>query len=199
MNLRSITDRFARLSARERRLLSTLGAALGFLLFVGLPIGLIYAVHSRRSEVDDLRTALDDVQKARAHVRERQMRKDAIASRYARKAPALAGFIEEKARAQKLEVTDSVDRPELPHGKKFTERNTVIHLKKSGLGPISKFLETIETSNPSPSPVIASRLDLRKRSGEPDSYDVEIGISAYDKVEKAEATTSPAPGGSASP
>ena len=49
-------------------------------------------------------------------------------------------------------------------------------------------------------PVAIARLDLRKRSGEPDSYDVEIGVSAYDRVEKAESSASPTPtGGAANP
>ena len=75
-------------------------------------------------------------------------------------------------------MTDSVDRPDVPHGKKFVERSTTVHLKKSGLLPIAKFLETLETSG---YPVEVSRLALRKRVGEQDSYDVEVGVSAYDR------------------
>jgi general secretion pathway protein M len=189
-------ERFTRMSPRERRLLTILGGVVGFVVFLGLPVGLEVAVHSRRSDVEELRAALDAVQSGRAQVRDRQARKDAIATRYGKKAPALAGFIEQLARAQKLEVTDSVDRPEVPHGKKFTERDTIIHLKKAGLGPISRFLESVEKSG---YPVAIARLDLRKRSGEPDSYDVEIGVSSYDRVEKAE-SSAPAPtGGAANP
>jgi general secretion pathway protein M len=193
-----ITDRLGRLTARERRLVTILGAAVGLLVFVGLPGGLEAAVLSRRSEVTELRTALDAVRGARAQIRERQSKKDSIAQRYAKKAPVLAGFIEELARAQKLEVTDSVDGPEVPHGKRFSERSTTIHLRKSGMLPIAKFLESVEASG---YPVIVSRLDLRKRAGEPDSYDVEVGISAYDRTaaehaDRADGTTSAAPTGS---
>jgi general secretion pathway protein M len=188
MALPNFVERVSRLNARERRLAGMLAGVFGFLLFVGLPVGLEYAVHARRGEVDDLRGALDAVQAARGSVRERQAKKDAIAARYAKKAPPLAGFLADLAKAQKLEITDSVDRPDVPHGKRYTERATIIHLKKSGLGPISKFLESIEKSG---YPVIVSRLDLRKRSGEPDSYDVEIGVSAYDRAEKAPPSESP--------
>ena len=86
-------------------------------------------------------------------------------------------------------MTDSVDRPDVPHGKKYVERNTVIHLKKSGMASIAKFLEAIEKSG---YPVAVSRLNVRKRAGEPDSYDVEVGVSAYDRIEAASAAA-PAP------
>jgi general secretion pathway protein M len=188
----AFVERFSRMNPRERRLLTLLGGLVAFIVFIGLPIGLEIAVHSRRSDVEDLRKALDDVQRARSSVRERQSQKDSIVARYARKAPALAGFLEQLARAQKLEVTDSVDRPDVPHGKKYTERDTIIHLKKAGLASISRFLESIEKSG---YPVMLARLDLRKRSGEPDSYDVEVGVSAYDRVEKAETAPTPASSG----
>ena len=173
----AITERLGRLAPRERRLVAILGGIFAFLVFIGLPVGLEAAVHSRRSEVDDLRAALEAVQAARGQVRERQAKKDSVTRRYAKRAPALAGLLEELARAQKLEVTDSVDRPDVPHGKKFTERSTTIHLKRSGMLPIAKFLESVETSGYA---VTVSRLDIRRRAGEPDSYDVEVGVSAYD-------------------
>jgi general secretion pathway protein M len=182
----AILDRYNRLSPRERRMASLLGVVVGALVFIGLPAALEAAVISRRSDVTELRAALDAVQAARGPIRERQSKKDSIAARYLKRAPVLAGFIEELARAQKLEVTDSVDRPEVPHGKKFSERSTTIHLKKSGLLPVSKFLESVEASG---YPVTLSRLDMRKRAGEPDSYEVEVGISAYDRVEAAAAPT----------
>jgi general secretion pathway protein M len=169
------------LNPRERRLAIIMGGFLGFLVLIGLPVGLESLVHAKRSDNEELRTALESVQGARAQVRERQMKKDSIAQRYAKRAPALAGFLEQAARAQKLEVTDSVDRPEIPHGKRYVERNTVIHLKKSGMGAIARFLESIEKSGMS---VAVTRLNIRKRSGEPDSYDVEIGVSAYDRNEQ---------------
>jgi general secretion pathway protein M len=172
-------DRFGRLAPRERRMVTILAGIVAFLVLIGLPAGLEAAVHSRRSEVEDLQAALDAVQAARGQIRERQAKKDSVARRYARRAPALAGFLEELARAQKLEVTDSVDRPDVPHGKKFTERSTTIHLKKSGMLPIAKFLESIEASGYA---VTISRLDIRRRAGEPDSYDIEIGVSAYDRT-----------------
>ena len=171
------------MNPRERRLAIIVGGLLGFLILIGLPIGLESLVHAKRSDNEEVRAALDAVQGARQQVRERQSKKDSIAQRYAKRAPTLAGFLEQAARAQKLEVTDSVDRAEVPHGKRYVERNTVIHLRKAGMGAIARFLETIEKSGMA---VAVTRTNIRKRSGEPDSYDVEIGVSAYDRNEQPE-------------
>jgi general secretion pathway protein M len=169
-----------KLNPRERRLALILGGFVAFLVLVAIPATLESLVLSRRSETDDLRTALGAVQAARAQVRERQSKKDGIAHRYGKKAPVLAGYLEQTARSQKLEVTDSVDRPEVPHGKRYVERSTIIHLKKAGMYPIAKFIEALEKSG---YPVAVTRLSVRKRSGEPDSYDVEIGVSAFDRAD----------------
>jgi general secretion pathway protein M len=183
----AIANPLEKLNPRERRLAMILAGFVAFLILIAGPVALESLIFSRQGDNDDLRSALSAVQGARAQVRERQARKDAISYRYGKKAPVLAGFLEQSARAQKLEVTDSVDRPEVPHGKRYVERNTVIHLKKAGMYPISKFIEGLEKSG---YPVAVTRLSIRKRSGEPDSYDVEIGVSAYDRNE---APAAPAP------
>jgi general secretion pathway protein M len=180
------------INARERRLLSVLGFVGAFLLLLGLPFGLEAFVRSSSSTNDDLRQALSDVQDARGAVRDRQARKDAIAARYAKKAPELGGFIEQAALAQKLEVTDSTPMPDIPHGKRYTEHGSQVRLKKTGMLALARFLESIEKSG---YPVDVSRLNIRKRSGEPDSYDVEVGVSSFDRA----AVTADAPAPSAKP
>ena len=175
------------LNPREQRMASVAVIVVGVMVLLAVPIGLQTLVSSRRNENDDLRNALSAVNNARGQIRERQDRKSSLVARYGKKAPQLAGFLEQSASAQKLQVTDSVDRPDVPHGKKYVERNTVIHLKKSGMASIAKFLEAIEKSG---YPVAVSRLNIRKRAGEPDSYDVEVGVSAYDRTDTAAAPAS---------
>ena len=63
---------------------------------------------------------------------------------------------------------------------RYQERSTVIHLKKAGMANIAHFLESIEKSGHA---IAISRLNIRKRSAEQDSYDVEVGVSAYDRTE----------------
>ena len=168
------------MSVRERKLLSIMGFVGAIVLVLAVPFGMEAIVHSQRSDNDDLRQALADVQDARVRVRERQARKDAIAARYGRKAPSLAGYLEQTARQQKLEVTESTPLPDVPHGKRYVEHGTNVHLKKTGMLPFARFLEAIEKSG---YPLAVTRLNIRKRSGENDAYDVEVGVSSYDRVE----------------
>jgi general secretion pathway protein M len=179
------------LNPREQRVASLAVIVLGVFLVLAVPVGLSMLVSSRRADNEELREALASVNGARAKIRERKEKRESIGRRYQKKAPQLAGFLEQNASANRLQVTDSVDRPDVPHGKRYVERHTVIHLKKSGMLPIAKFIEAIEKSD---YPVAVSRLNIRKRSGEPDSYDVEIGVSAFDRNEPAPpAAASPSP------
>jgi general secretion pathway protein M len=180
---------FATLNPREQRLVTLLGIVLGVFVIVILPAFLQFLVISRRSDNESMRDAIQQIQTARTSIRERQSRRDSIIQRYASKAPPLAGFIEQTARAQKLEVTDSQDR-NLP-GKKYEERTTTIHLKKAGMYGIAKFLESLESKGHA---VRVSRLNVRKRAAEQDSYDVEVGVTAWDRIE----STPPAGAGAGS-
>ena len=163
-----VLDRLG-LNPRERRLVVLMLVVLGMLVVVGIPIGLESLVHVRDTYNQDLFTAIGAVQGARTQVRERQAKKEAIATRYGKRAPALAGFLEQTARQEKLEVTDSVDRPDVPHGKRYVERASVVHLKKAGMYSIAKLLESLEKSG---YPIEVSRLNIRRRTGEPDSSPV---------------------------
>jgi general secretion pathway protein M len=181
------------INARERKVLMTLGALGALLLVLAIPLSFEFIVRSSLSDNDDLRQALSDVQDARGRIREHQAQKDAIAARYGKTAPPLAGYLEQVARQQKLEVTDSTPLPDIPHGKRYMEHGTNIHLKKTGMLSLALFLEALEKSG---YPLSASRLEIHKRSGENDSYDVEVGVSSFDRVEPPAATP---PAGSAKP
>ena len=110
-----------------------------------------------------------------------------------KKAPALAGFLEQTARQQKLEVTDSTPLPDVPARQAVRRaRHATSTSRRRACSRSSRFLEALEKSG---YPVAVTRLNIRKRSGEPDSYDVEVGVSSYDRTEAAPA----APAGSAKP
>jgi general secretion pathway protein M len=168
------------MNVRERRVVAMIGFILGCAAVLAIPIALDASVRTRADENDELRQALTDVQDARLRVRERQAKKDAIVLRYARKAPSLAGYLEQMARQQKLEVTDSTPLPDVPHGKRYVEHGTNIHLRKTGMLPLVRFLESLEKSG---YPIAITRLEIRKRSGENDAFDVECGVASYDRTE----------------
>lgn len=177
-----LRDWFDKLAPRERRMMGILGiAATLFLLFL-IPLGVSLALGSRRDANRSLRDAIHAVKNAREDVQKRQAKREAIAARYANRAPALAGVMEKAARDNKLDLLETADRPEVPHGKRYNERTTVGRLRKTTMLQLAKMLEQIEQLR---MPVSVSRLNIRRRGGEHDSYDVELGVSAYDRNEVA--------------
>lgn len=181
------------LNPREQRVASIASIVLAVVLLLAIPVGLSSLVASRRADNDELKETLSAVNGARAKIRERQERKSSIVTRYQKKTPQLGSFLEQQASAAKVQLSDSQDRPDTNHGKQYVERNTTVHLKNSGMGPIAMFLEGIEKSG---YPVSVTRLSIRKRAGEQDSYGpVEIGVSAFDRNAPVAASS---PSGSAS-
>ncbi len=79
----------------------------------------------------------------------------------------------------------------MPHGKRFTEHVELFKMHKAGLVGFSRMLESIEQSG---YPIAVSRLNLKPRPGEPDSYDVEMGVSTFERkadVAKTDKTAKP--------
>lgn len=184
------------LNPREQRVASIAIYVLGTFLVLAVPVGLSMLVSARKAENDAMRETLALVNGARAKIKSSQERKATIVSRYAKKAPQLGGFLEQKASAAGCQESDSVDRPDVNHGKSYVERQTTIHLKNGGLGPIARFLESLEKSE---YPIAVTRLNIRKRAGENDSYGpVEIGVSAYDRNVTTSTSSGTSPAGSAS-
>lgn len=147
-----------------------------------LPLSLEIASWVRKSHNDAMAEVIEQIQSERAILAERKARAQGIAGRYANPAPAaLGGFIEQEAKRAEVQLTDSTDRAATATGKIYSERHTVVRAKKTGIVPLLMMLEGIEQSG---HPVTIPRLNLRKRGGEPDAYDIELGVSAYDRTAK---------------
>ncbi|WP_437780287.1 type II secretion system protein GspM [Sorangium sp. So ce1097] len=174
----TLRERLDKLEPRERRLLTVLVGFLAVFLLLLVPIGLASVASSKRTENQEVRDLLHSIYEAAGKVSERKAQRDALLARYARPAPPLAGFIEDAAKQQGLTAAESQDRPDVPHGKKYTERVTVVKMHRIGMLGLAKMLERIESSG---HPVAVTRLNIKPRAGEPDSYEVELGVSAFDR------------------
>jgi hypothetical protein len=151
------------------------------MVIVLVPVVVRRNVVAKEKYNDDLRQAIMDVQAARGKVAARKLAIGDVAARYARPAPPLATLIDQASKASGLEVATQNDIAPIPRGKLYTERATKLTAQKIGLKALSTFLEQIETSG---YPVAVTQLDLGRRI-EPDSYQVTMTISAYDRVEPA--------------
>ncbi|WP_437755911.1 hypothetical protein [Sorangium sp. So ce1389] len=174
----TLRERLDKLEPRERRLLTILFGFLAVCVLLLAPIGLASVASSKRAENQEVRDLLQSIYEASGKVSERKAQKDALVARYARPAPPLAGFIEDAAKQQGLAAAESQDRPDVPHGKKYNERVTVVKMHRIGMLGLAKMLERVESSG---HPVAVTRLNIKPRAGEPDSYEVELGVSAFDR------------------
>jgi general secretion pathway protein M len=188
-NFGALRERFDRLDAREQRLMLILGAVIGFMFVIAVPLGLFAMATSRSRENDAIREVTIAITNARSELELRDAQRQKVVARYARPTPPLAGFLEQLATLHTIEIPESQDRPIVPHGaKRYEERSTKIELQKVGMKNLSLFLEGIETSG---FPVRVSGIDLRKRATEQDSWDVSLIVSAYDRKETEKAKGAP--------
>jgi general secretion pathway protein M len=182
---------YEKLAPRERKLMNLLGGVVGaFLLFL-VPLLMSLMLSSRRAENKALSEAIFAIKNGREEVRQRQAKRDAIVARYANKAPGLASVFEKAARDNHIDIQESRDQPDVPHGKKYVERTTVIRMRKVGMLSLAKMLEQLEQQH---MPISISRFNIRRRGGERDSYDVELGISAFDRNESPKESAPPTGG-----
>jgi len=190
----TLRERLERLEDRERRLL---GVALAVALLGAVlipPAALLAVVHGRRSDVEAIRDAISAINDDSEAIEHAKAEKLAITERYAHAAPQLQAFLASLASQSEVEIPESQDRQSVPRGKRFEERSTKVTLRKVGMLKLVKFLERIEQSG---YPIKITQFDVRKRATEPDSYDVEMIVSAFDR--KAEPKAKEAQDGGVAP
>lgn len=174
----NIAERLARLDPREQRILNFVGIGLAVIVLFLVPITLTAVEHGRRSENQALKDAADTLADNREQIDRAKAEKAGTLQRYAKPAPPLATLLAGFGTQAGVEIPESQDRQAIPHGKKYSERSTKIALHKVGMFKLLKFLELIEQTD---SPIIISALNIRKRGPDPDSYDVDMTVSAFDR------------------
>lgn len=187
----NISDRFARLVPRDQRVLNIALLVVGALVIVVIPIVLTVMVHSRRSDNEALTDAANNITDSLDQIEKAKLEKAVTVGRYSSPAPPLAAFLAGLASEVGIEIPESQDRQAVPHGKRYTERSTKMSLHKVGMLKLAKFVERIEQSG---NPIRISSLNIRKRGPEPDMYDIDMTVSAFDRsaaVEKPKKAAEP--------
>jgi general secretion pathway protein M len=174
----SLAERYSKLEPRERRLLLGFGGTVVAGIFLFLPIYLYQTVGAARDQNQEIRDFLEKVNESRDKIAKRKAERETLLARYTKKMPPLATFVEDAAKANQIEISESSAKPDVPHGKKYNEHVLSVRMKKVGLLGFSKTLEKIERSG---YPVAITKLKLTPRAGEPDSYDVEMHVSAFER------------------
>jgi general secretion pathway protein M len=174
----TLEERLAKLEPRERTLLGGLAVTLGVILFLFMPLYVFQHVGDLRDQNQEIRDYVEKVRDNRAKIDKKKADKDAANLRYSRTMPPLASFIEETSQGEGLAIDESQTRPDIPHGKKYTEHVTSVKFKKVGMLGLVRMMEKIEKSN---FPVSISRLNIKPRGPDPDSFDVEMHVSHYER------------------
>ncbi len=179
---------FDGLDGRERKLLVVFLSTLGALVLVGGPLGAASLAAAQRDDNAGLSEVIAEIGASESSLTRLDQARASLQQRYAQPAPPLAAFLAQHAKSVGLEVPESQDRPPVPVGssKRYEERSTRLQLHKVGMLALASFLEKVEQSH---LPVVVSRLNIRKRMSEPDSYDAEVVVSAYDRKELPKPST----------
>lgn len=178
--LDSLRENWEKLSDRERRMLSIMGAVLvAMLAFVA-----VWTTSSALSEVqeerDALRQVLSDIDRAGDVLAKRQAERKAIEARYQNRAPALAAYVEGKAKEEGLEVRQVVEEPEkVVNG--YRRQSVRVSFSGVSLRPIMRLLASIDDER---SPLAIERLQIEHYSTG-DTYKVDVYVAAYDRAAKA--------------
>jgi hypothetical protein len=167
------------LSSRERRLVIGFGVVFAALVVVLVPLRVSAYLTKRAQQNEEIRDTIAQVQAARGRLALRRAALGDVALRYVNKTPALGTLVDEAAKTAGLEIAVQSDVPPVPRGKLYMERATRLSIQKTHLKELSYFLERIETGG---YPVAVTQFDMSKRI-EPDSYTVNMTISAYDRTE----------------
>jgi general secretion pathway protein M len=174
----TLRDRINQLEDRERRLLGVFVVVFGVFIILVIPLGLTAYLGSISSENDSMREALTNLQQSKGTLEKRAEEQARMDRRYERKAPPLASFLAGIAQRHKIEIPETQDQAEVPHGKRFTERSTKITLRDVGMLKLAEFMQGVAQSG---FPVSISRINIRKKASPPDSYNIQLVVSAYDR------------------
>jgi general secretion pathway protein M len=179
----SLRERLDRLEERERRLLGILAVVVAGIVVLLMPLAVTAALHGSRSDNQALRDAIAQITAERPLIERGRALHKALEDRYSRPAPPLTSFLAKLAQEVEVDIPETQDRQSVPHGKRYEEKATKITLRKVGMLKVARLMERIEQSG---HPLSISQLTIRKRGLEPDSYDVDMVVSAFErKADKA--------------
>ena len=179
-----LQEKLDELEPREKRLLGALVAVFAVMVLLLIPVTVSSILSEKRDENAAYHEVIERIYAERETIGQRRADNEAILKKYERDAPALAGYLSGLAKASDIEIPELKDKAPVPHGKTYEERSTTISLKKVGMLNLSKFMEKIAQA---PHPINVTRLNIRKRGPDPDSYDVSMTVSSFHRLEKKKA------------
>lgn len=176
-----LQERIDALQPRERRLLSIFVGLFVVICVLLIPLGISAMLAEKRDQNEELRAAIDRMFAERDDVQRLSDENERVLVRYRTDTPPLAGLIDRHAKELEIEIPEFKERAAVPIGKRYEERSTEINLKKVGMRNLVLFMEKIAKL---PHPISLTKLTIRKRSPEEDSWDASMVVSSYHRLEQ---------------
>lgn len=175
-------DRWDRLSARERMLLSVMGGV--FLLMLTIIIG--FFISDGIATVDeangDARQALRDLETQRDSYLKAKAKAAEIERRMGKTPVQLQSYLEQVAKEVGVDIPEFNELAPQPAGKQFTERAVTLHLKSVSIESLAKFMRGVESG---PNLVAVTALNVRTRDDKHEELEVDMTVTTWEHaVEK---------------
>ncbi len=176
-----LVQRFRSLTMREQVLiLAMLGTAVLLVLVLGVVL-----IRREISKLESVVQANDSVLTSLATDGEKYLasknERDREEARFDRELPPLPGLLERLAGEAGIEIPESRELPDDPIGKKWVRKSVEVRLRRVGLKAFTDFMVKVKNEN-ARFPIAITHLNVKRRAAEPDSYDVDITVSAYQKA-----------------
>ncbi|MHB8420289.1 MAG: type II secretion system protein GspM [Myxococcales bacterium] len=173
--LASAEQLFARLSGREKIMVSALAAtATAGLLLLGA-LGFSRAIHRRQVSIEEKTKALEEIGTLASTYRERDGRRRQLEERL-RVPVKLFTYIDDLSKKQGIEIGDMQDRGATTGADKITESVVEFDLSKLTLDKLTSFLNAIERG---PHIVKVTKIRLRTRLDDPNAVDASLTVATY--------------------
>jgi general secretion pathway protein M len=176
----TVRESWEKLSDRERKLLSLMGAAVGAIAVFLMVWTSSTALSEVEEERDEVRAVLADIDRAGESLTRRRVERLALTARYETKAPALAAYVESKAKEHGLEVRQVLEEPEKVTAG-YKKQSVRVSFSGVSLRAVMHLLNSIESE---PSAIAVERLVFEHYAAG-DSYKVDLSLSAYEKAAKS--------------
>jgi type II secretory pathway component PulM len=165
------------LSDRERRLLSSMGAVLLAVIVFGAVWTTTSALGEVERERDAIRLVLADIDRSAELLAKRDAERRATEARYRNKAPALAAYIENRAKDEGIEVGRTLeDDSKVVNG--YRRESVRVNFSNVALRPIMHLLTSIAEES---SPLAIEKLLIEHYSAG-DAYKVDVGLASYERA-----------------
>ena len=180
MPLDAIKERFSNLTDRERILVIAF-ASIFCVTIAAVSFALVKKkTGDLKSTIEENTLILAELKANREELSDKIRMKEQEEARFENPSPPLLGLLEKLGGEAGIDIPESRDLPDESIGKKWTHKSVEIRLRKIGLDSLVHFMVKIKNENRK-YPLAVTKMNIKKRAGEPNSYDIQMTVSTYTK------------------